>query len=146
MDALDYLIKPPSPEKLKEVLLRVKKVLSRQTEQFFVLKNTEGIYRLPCNDILYFYSDRRYINLVTTVKTYTFYGRLNDIEKQMQKNFIRIHQRYLVNSSKVTFLGSDYVTMDNPAGEKLPVSRACKKDAAEKLAKVLLSGVFDPSG
>ena len=32
VDALDYLIKPPSPEKLKEVLLRVKKVLSRQTE------------------------------------------------------------------------------------------------------------------
>lgn len=141
VDALDYLIKPPSPEKLKEVLLRVKKALLSQTDRFFVLKNTEGIYRLPCSDILYFYSDRRYIHLVTNVKTYTFYGRLNDIERQMQKNFIRIHQRYLVNSDRVTFLGSDFVTVDNPACEKLPVSRACKKDAVEKLAKALLTGV-----
>lgn len=140
VEALDYLIKPPSPERLKDVLLRVKKTLAAQTEQFFVLKNTEGIYRLPCSDILYFYSDRRYINLVTAVKTYTFYGRLNDIEKQMHKNFIRIHQRYLVNSDKVTFLGSDYLTVDDPSCEKLPVSRAYKKDVSEKLAKALLSG------
>ena len=62
----------------------------------------------------------------------------------MHKNFIRIHQRYLVNSDKVTFLGSDYVTVDNPACEKLPVSRAYKKDAAEKLAKTLLSGISEP--
>lgn len=140
VEALDYLIKPPSPERLKDVLLRVKKTLAAQTEQFFVLKNTEGIYRLPCSDILYFYSDRRYINLVTAVKTYTFYGRLNDIEKQMRKNFIRTHQRYLVNSDKVTFLGSDYLTVDDPSCEKLPVSRAYKKDVSEKLAKALLSG------
>lgn len=140
VEALDYLIKPPSPERLKDVLLRVKKTLAAQTEQFFVLKNTEGIYRLPCSDILYFYSDRRYINLVTAVKTYTFYGRLNDIEKQMRKNFIRIHQRYLVNSDKVTFLGSDHLTVDDLSCEKLPVSRAYKKDVSEKLAKALLSG------
>lgn len=139
VDALDYLIKPASPEKLKEVLLRAKNLLAPQTEKFFVLKNTDGIYRLPFNDILYFYSDRRYINLVTALKTYTFYGKLNDIEQQMQKNFIRIHQRYLVNSDKVTFLGNDYVTVDSPACEKLPVSRACKKEVSDKLAKALLT-------
>lgn len=141
VNALDYLVKPASPEKLKNVLSRAKQALSPQTDQFFVLKNTDGIYRLPCDDILYFYSDRRYVNLVTATRTYTFYGRLNDIEQQMKKNFIRIHQRYLVNSDKVTFLGSDYVTVDNPACEKLPISRACKKDAAEKLAKSLLHGI-----
>ena len=141
VNALDYLVKPASPEKLKNVLYRAKQALSPQTDQFFVLKNTDGIYRLPYDDILYFYSDRRYINLVTAVKTYTFYGRLNDIEQQMKKNFIRIHQRYLVNSDKVTFLGSDYVTVDNPACEKLPVSRACRKEASEKLAKALLRGI-----
>ncbi len=141
VNALDYLVKPASPEKLKNVLSRAKQALSPQTDQFFVLKNTDGIYRLPYDDILYFYSDRRYVNLVTAVKTYTFYGRLNDIEQQMKKNFIRIHQRYLVNSDKVTFLGSDYVTVDNPACEKLPVSRACRKEASEKLAKALLRGI-----
>lgn len=142
VDALDYLIKPSSPEKLQSVLTRAKKLLTGQAEKFFVLKNTEGIYRLPYDDILYFFSDRRYINLVTPSKTYTFYGKLNDIEQQLQKNFIRIHQRYLVNSDKVTFLGNDYVTVDNPACEKLPVSRACKKEAYVKLAKMLLSGLL----
>lgn len=140
VDALNYLIKPALPEKLKEVLSQAKNLLAPRREKFFVLKNTDGIYRLPFDDILYFYSDRRYVNLVTVLKTYTFYGKLNDIEGQIPKNFIRIHQRYLVNSDKVTFLGNDYVTVDNPACEKLPVSRACRKEASEKLAKALLTG------
>ena len=140
VNALDYLVKPVSPEKLKEVLLRVKELLTPPADRFFILKNADGAYRLPWNDILYFYSDRRYIHLVTAVKTYTFYGKLNDIEKQVRKNFVRIHQRYLVNSDNVTFVGGDFVTVDNPACEKLPVSRAYKKEASEKLARVLLSG------
>lgn len=138
VDALDYLVKPVSPEKLGEVLLRAKSLLAPRTDQFFVLKNTDGIYRLPLDDILYFFSDRRYIRLVTALKTYTFYGKLSDIERQMRKNFIRIHQRYLVNSDNVTFVGNDYVTVDNPACEKLPVSRAYKKEACKKLALALL--------
>ncbi len=140
VNALDYLVKPVSPEKLKEVLLRVKELLTPPADRFFILKNADGAYRLPWNDILYFYSDRRYIHLVTAVKTYTFYGKLNDIEKQVRKNFVRIHQRYLVNSDNVTFVGGDFVTVNNPACEKLPVSRAYKKEASEKLARVLLSG------
>ncbi len=140
VNALDYLVKPVSPEKLKEVLLRVKELLTPPADRFFILKNADGAYRLPWNDILYFYSDRRYIHLVTVVKTYTFYGKLNDIEKQVRKNFVRIHQRYLVNSDNVTFVGGDFVTVNNPACEKLPVSRAYKKEASEKLARVLLSG------
>ncbi len=140
VNALDYLVKPVSPEKLKEVLLRAKELLTPPADRFFILKNADGAYRLPWNDILYFYSDRRYIHLVTAVKTYTFYGKLNDIEKQVRKNFVRIHQRYLVNSDNVTFVGGNFVTVDNPACEKLPVSRAYKKEASEKLARVLLSG------
>ena len=140
VNALDFLVKPVSPEKLKEVLLRAKELLTPPTDRFFVLKNADGAYRLPWDDILYFYSDRRYIHLVTVIKTYTFYGKLNDIEKQVRNNFVRIHQRYLVNSDNVTFVGGDFVTVDNPACEKLPVSRAYKKEASEKLARVLLSG------
>lgn len=140
VNALDYLVKPVSPEKLKEVLLRAKELLTPPADRFFVLKNADGAYRLPWDDILYFYSDRRYIHLVTAVKTYTFYGKLNDIEKQVRNNFVRIHQRYLVNSDNVTFVGGDFVTVDNPACEKLPVSRAYKKEACEKLARALLSG------
>lgn len=140
VNALDYLVKPVSLEKLKEVLLRAKELLTPPADRFFILKNADGAYRLPWNDILYFYSDRRYIHLVTAVKTYTFYGKLNDIEKQVRKNFVRIHQRYLVNSDNVTFVGGDFVTVNNPACEKLPVSRAYKKEASEKLARALLSG------
>lgn len=140
VNALDFLVKPVSPEKLKEVLLRAKELLTPPTDRFFVLKNADGAYRLPWDDILYFYSDRRYIHLVTVIKTYTFYGKLNDIEKQVRNNFVRIHQRYLVNSDNVTFVGGDFVTVDNPACEKLPVSRAYKKEASEKLARALLSG------
>ncbi len=136
--ALDYLMKPVKADRLKEVLSRVKRELSKTTDAF-VLKNTDGIYRLPYDSILYFFSDRRYINVVTAAKTYTFYGKLSEVEKQTKKYFVRIHQRYLVNAGKVTFIGNRFVTVSGLAfQDKLPVSRAYKESACEQLARTLL--------
>lgn len=63
--ALDYLVKPANEEKLRILLERVRKILSEKTEEAFLVKNTDGIYRFALKDILYFYSDRRKVILVT---------------------------------------------------------------------------------
>lgn len=137
--ALDYLTKPINPERLREVILRTKKILFSE-KNYFILKNSEGLYRLPYDDISYFSSNRRIINIVTEAKNYSFYGKLGDVEQQTGKNFVRIHQRYLINSNKVIFIGSNHViiTGANKFQEQLPISRAYKETASEQLAKSLL--------
>ena len=57
VDALDYLLKPVRERKLQEVLDRARKLLSRKERDRFTFRNKEGIYRIPKNHILYFYSD-----------------------------------------------------------------------------------------
>lgn len=137
--ALDYLTKPINPERLKEVILRTKKMLLSE-KNYFILKNSEGLYRILYDDISYFSSSRRIINIVTEAKNYSFYGKLGDVEQQTGKNFVRIHQRYLINSNKVIFIGSNHViiTEANKFQEQLPISRAYKETASEQLAKSLL--------
>lgn len=140
--ALDYLMKPVTIEKLLPVYKRVRELLLQNEGANFVLKNTEGLYRFPYEDILYFYSDRRLVNLVTAKGSYPFYGKLDVIEEKVGVSFVRIHQRYLVNEIKVRHIGNSSIIISGVGGEtaELPVSRALKEAATEKLARAMLRG------
>lgn len=139
VNALDYVIKPASAKKLLDVLKRVREQLSDKYDKTFSFKNPEGTYRLPLSNIAYFYSDKRKVNIVCTSRerslSYSFYGKLDEVEAKLSHAFVRIHQRYLVNPAHVERIGSENITI---AGACLPMSRALKENAAVKLAKSML--------
>lgn len=139
VNALDYVIKPASAKKLLDVLKRVREQLSDKYDKTFSFKNPEGTYRLPLSNIAYFYSDKRKVNIVCTSRerslSYSFYGKLDEVEAKLSHAFVRIHQRYLVNPTHVERIGSENITI---AGVCLPMSRALKESAAVKLAKAML--------
>lgn len=133
--ALDYILKPVSMQKLMDLLHRVRGKLAREESQSYTLKNTEGTWRFRLQDILYFYSDRRKVNLVTAYGEYPFYAKLDAVETGLGMQFVRIHQRYLVNSDHVAYLGNDSVTV---CGKKLPCSRKYKETATAKIARSMI--------
>ncbi len=139
VNALDYVIKPASAKKLLDVLKRVREQLSDKYDKTFSFKNPEGTYRLPLSNIAYFYSDKRKVNIVCTSRerslSYSFYGKLDEVEAKLSHAFVRIHQRYLVNPAHVERIGSENIAI---AGACLPMSRALKESAAVKLAKAML--------
>ena len=53
-DALDYVLKPAEPERLKRILERVRRIMEKNREKTFIFKNMDGAYRLPFGRILYF--------------------------------------------------------------------------------------------
>lgn len=135
--ALDYLIKPVKEKRLAAVLGRVREKMYREDAKSFVVKNTEGIYRFSYKDILYFYSEKRKVALVTASGEYAFYDKLDAVEKRLGEDFVRIHQRYLVCADAVSRIGKTFVEV----GEyTLPVSRSLREKAAGKLAKAMLEG------
>ncbi len=136
--ALDYLIKPVPMPKLQELLHRVRVKLTSEEAHTFTVKTMDGTWRFPLRDILYFYSDRRKVILVTAKGEYPFYAKLDDIETRLAPSFVRIHQRYLVNPSAVDYLKSDSVTLANA---QLPCSRKYKEAAVSKIAKSMLGGL-----
>jgi DNA-binding LytR/AlgR family response regulator len=97
VNALDYLLKPVHMEKLNSVLNRALGMVNRQAPAMYTLKNGEGIYRVTKSDILYFASDKRQVSCVTARREFLFYAKLDEVEREVGKGFLRIHQRYLVN-------------------------------------------------
>ena len=135
--ALDYLMKPVSEARLRQLIERVRTKIASEKSHTFTLKNMDGTWRFRLMDILWFYSDRRKVILVTAKGEYPFYARLDEIEKQLCADFVRIHQRYLINPARADFLGSESVTI---CGRNLPCSRKYRETAMRKIARSMMGG------
>ncbi len=134
--ALDYIMKPVKTQKLFDLLHRVRVKMAQEEKEVFLLKNADGIWRFHLHDILYFYSDKRLVSLVTKNAEYPFYDRLDKIEERLGNRFLRIHQRFLINPEHVERLGKDFILLPN---HTLPCSRKYKARAAAGIARSILS-------
>lgn len=135
--ALGYLLKPAKLPQLEDILRRAAAALHRESGQMFVCRSGETAYRIPRRDILYFFSDRRQVNCVTASRTYTFYGKLDQVAAELDdENFVRIHQRYLVHTGAVERVDSSEVTL--VGGGTLPISRSCQSGALVALTRAML--------
>lgn len=137
VEAIGYFIKPISLKQLHTLLERMRKKLrENDKDDFYCFKNTDGTYRLSKKDIFYLESDKRQIHIKTLSQDYVIYGKLDDIAKDFaDDSFIRIHNRYLVNSRHVEHIGTDSLFIHS---EKLPFSRSHKKEAIQTLAKQMV--------
>ena len=133
--AMDYLMKPASEEKLRQLIGRVRVKSEQEEPRTFTLKNMDGTWRFRLCDTLYFYSDRRRCILVTKHGEYPFYAKLDDIESRLASRFIRIHQRYLVNPQNVDHVAGESVTLGS---SQLPCSRKYRDAAMNRIAREML--------
>ena len=92
-------------------------------------------YRIPIRDILYFFSDRRKLTCVTRQRSYSFYGKLDEVEAALGGSFVRIHQRYLVHAAAVDTISGSQVCIGETT---LPVSRSCQQSALLALTRAAL--------
>ena len=86
----------------------------------------EGAQAVPLNRILYIESrlhKLEYHIMEDELKVYTCYGKLNEIEKEYDKNgFIRLHQSFLVNMHYIERIERYQALLSN--GMKIPIPRA----------------------
>lgn len=128
---MNFLSKPVNQGKVNEVMDYYLKIQQRNTETFSFFIN-KTMYTIWITDILYFCSERRKINIVCRDKIYTIYGKLNDIEKQMEERtckFVRIHQSFLVNLAHIREYHYSEVVVSN--GESLLISKEKRKAVRE---------------
>ena len=133
--ALDYLLKPVEAQKLDGILTRALAALHLNAEDVYFCRNSEGLYRIPKASIRYFSSDKRLITCVAKTRSYTYYARLDEVEKDVGTSFVRIHQRYLVNVPMVDCIDVSSVQIGT---ETLPVSRTFQKKAMLAFTRAML--------
>ncbi len=135
VNALGYLMKPPKEDILDDIITRSLTSLYRDSDNIYIIKNIDGLYKIPKENILYFYSEKRQVYCVTLDKSYIFYAKLDKVKNDLEDDFVRIHQRYLVNPKHIELIKTDFVYINNMA---LPISRSYQKEAISILSRKII--------
>lgn len=134
--AFNYILKPYKREKILRILDEALIELKSKENNFLLLDlPNKGLYKVKWNDIIYFKSDRRKVIAVTCDNEFSYYEKLDNLEKKLSNSFVRIHQRYIVNISYIDFISKKEVSI---RGEILPISRQRQNEVSIRFARFLL--------
>lgn len=130
VSALQYLLKPLRPPRLKQYLNKALDILENRQPEYYVYKNKGVSVRLNYNDILYFTNRGQCIEIHTKYETYSEWTRLKHIEGKLPSTFIRCHRAFIVNIQAISAIQPQAVSLINR--ETLPVSNSYVKQLKDK--------------
>ena len=119
VDALHYLVKPISEDKLTQVLSKAAEKLSVEPPSV-VISCEGGTVKLYESDILYVESFLHYIVIHTKDNEYRIKENISVFENKLSDDFYRIHRSYLASLKHVTRISRTSVHIGNT---ELPLSR-----------------------
>lgn len=126
---LNFLIKPLESDKVIKTLKKGMD-LSEKKLKYFTYRQGHITKKKLIEDILFFESVNRQVNMTTSTEKIVFYGSLSDIFSQLQAcQFLYIHKSYLINYNQVIEFSYDYLIMsDNTV---LPISQSKRKEVRD---------------
>ena len=119
VDALHYLIKPISSDKLAQVLTKAAEKLAVDPPSVVISCDGETV-KLYEEVILYVESFLHYIVIHTEDKEYKIKESISAFEEKLSKDFYRIHRSYLASLKHITRISRTSVNIGNI---ELPLSR-----------------------
>ncbi len=101
------------------------KIMEEEDFEFFIGKNLifkEKKYyvKIPILDVLWFESDKNYVDIITIDKKYTLRSSLKKLMEKLPESFIKCHRQYVVNLNHVTGFNSNFIAVGDL---KIPLSR-----------------------
>lgn len=131
---LEFLVKPINENAVCNILGTAIKITTKGNLPL-EFRSGKNVYKIPRKNILYFKSEGRKIKIILGKGMQEFYGRLNRVMKQLDdRDFMRIHKSYLVNSNYVAEYKYDCVKMVNE--EVLRISQLNRKKIRKKLMRI----------
>lgn len=135
VDALHYLMKPFTDEKLKEVLQKairqhqdrrlLQNTKEKKEDQSIIITVSGKHMAIRLQDIIYAEVFNRKVRLHLPDGDVEYYGKLKDLEKRAGDSFCRTHRAYLVNFRYVKRYDAAVVTMEK--GEALMAKQSYKE-------------------
>ena len=121
VEASDYLCKPIDEIRLENALKRLlKRQKVSQDKRFFIHTMNWCRSVLLC-DIFYCEVINRKIYLHTRDGIVEYYGKLKEVQKQLDEHFIKCHRSYIINLAFLKEYSAGQVLLEN--GSRIPVSR-----------------------
>lgn len=122
VEAFHYLLKPIDEKKLEEVLARaVTRAQEKKNMPSLLIKTNGKFMRIQVEDICYVENDGRKVALHTKNGEYSYYEKMEALEKKLTKGFFRSHRGYLVNLQEVS--GYDRTSITLKCGDVVFLSK-----------------------
>lgn len=127
-----FIVKPIDENKMVHSLQRIVEE-SRLLHRKLKFNSIE----IAFDHIYYIESNLRKIHLHTKTQTLSEYGKLLDIEDQLDDVFVRAHNSYIVNLSKVKEMTKEGFVLLN--GKVVPISQSHKNDVKRKYISYIIN-------
>lgn len=116
--AFHYLLKPLNEQKFREVMEKAVSQLQKKTEETLMVKTGGSYVNIPVSNIVYAENTARKITLYVKdmgQPCYTFYEKMENLERSLGEDFFRSHRGFLVNLAEVSGYDHTSITMKNGA-------------------------------
>jgi DNA-binding LytR/AlgR family response regulator len=128
LDIIDYLLKPFALSRFLKAVQKAKDYHEMKTRttgtlqsSYIFIKSDKRIEKIELSDILYAESIGNYVSVYTENKKIIAYLTMKSLECQLPSDeFIKIHQSYLVNCSKIDAIEGNEIKIGS---RSLPMSR-----------------------
>ncbi len=127
---LDFLIKPLKRAELYEVLNKAIR-LSEQKNECFECDAKGTHYKVYYKDILFFYSQNKKVIIVTKNGEIEFNDKLKRVVMKVPKQFLHIHQSFLVNMDFIAECSYEHMKLQN--GTEINISQPYRKKVREAI-------------
>lgn len=119
VNAMDYLLKPVSSEKISRCMDRLAQKL---LDRYFIFRQKSGILQIPYQNILYFSSENHNTNVITLHDSQQLAQSLRKILKILPGQFSQCHRTLIVNRNHIIRMDCQELTLTN--GEYLPIGKS----------------------
>ena len=143
LDIIDYLLKPFSlsrflkaVQKARDYYVMKNVVTATSQPSYIFIKSNKRIEKIELSDIVFAESIGNYICIHTVGKKITAYLTMKSLEAQLpQPDFIKIHQSYLVNCSRMDAIEDNQIRLGSTT---LPISRHYRETVMKIVQQRLL--------
>ena len=134
--AANYIMKPISYKKFQMELDKAISYCNEMEQQFIIIKNATGIYKIYVNDISFIETCNHRTLIHTKKKNITCFHNMKKLEKDLQDfGFIRCHSSYIVNIGYIESVEKLLITLIS--SEQIPISQQKRKYVMKTLAVYL---------
>lgn len=133
VQTFDYLLKPPSEDRMNQVLDKLIQHIGK-SENYFVFSINKVTHKIPTKEIVYFEKDKRQVIIHTTNETYKPYMSTNQVNEQLDVDFVQIHSSFIINCSFIKELGNNFLLLSfKDEFVEIPLSRRFKASSHENI-------------
>lgn len=138
VEASGYLCKPVDDTRLESALKRALRQLDRERADCILVHAMNWCRAVKIRDIRYCEVIDRKIYLHTENEVIIYYGKIKELEKQLNGRLIRCHRSYLVNPDFLREFTDGQIYLEG--GGCIPVSRSRRQAFMEAMLQYLKRG------